>query len=484
MCATSAAPHAITSAMKRLSAFASTLASAIAFYFSLGLGDQWWLTWIAPVPVLWFAFGKTGPGSAFLVALLAAALGGCSILRAYAELLPPFVLVTIIGSFAVTFALSVLGARHIDRRLGPIAAMFAFAALWTAFDFLASFSQAGGSASSPAAAEVGAPFLIQSAALVGFLGVTFLLGFVAAGIALSLRHRIAAPLMVVIAVFAANAAYGVWRSATPAKGHVRVALIDSDKTMGPIKRANEQAAMKDIDAYASEIAKAAGVQLIVLPENIVQIAPQWRGEAEARLAAASNASGATIVAGFNTQIGGSQRNVSLAFQPNATSPVTYIKRRLVPVLETSLYLPGAGPKVLANGTGLEICKDMDFQAMLRNDMVSTKPRLLAVPAWDFDKDDWAHARVAILRSVENGVPMARSARDGLLTLNDRYGRIVAAARTRGGFRTLVGDLPLDGPGGATLYDRIGDVFGWFCICLSLLLVSWSFFARKALRPTS
>jgi apolipoprotein N-acyltransferase len=130
--------------------------------------------------------------------------------------------------------------------------------------------------------------------------------------------------------------------------------------------------------------------------------------------------------------------------------------------------------VLSNGIGLEICKDMDFHAMLRDDAVATKPLLLAVPAWDFGKDDWSHARVAVMRSVENGVPMARSARDGLLTLNDRYGRIVARARSVGGFTTLIGELPLDGRGGDTIYDRIGDAFGWLCVVLSIALVGLSF----------
>ena len=185
-----------------------------------------------------------------------------------------------------------------------------------------------------------------------------------------------------------------------------------------------------------------------------------------------------LVAGFNTFIDGAQSNVSWAYTPGTQTPVTYEKRRLVPVLEFAIYTPGPGPRALANGTGLEICKDMDFQAMIRTDEVTTKPQLLAVPAWDFDKDDWSHARVAILRSVENGVPMARSARDGLLTLNDRYGRIVAKARTVGPFTTLVGDLPLDGRGGNTLYDKIGDVFGWFCAALGIGLVALSFVKRK------
>jgi len=57
------------------------------------------------------------------------------------------------------------------------------------------------------------------------------------------------------------------------------------------------------------------------------------------------------------------------------------------------------------------------------------------------------------------------------------GRMVAAAPTVGGFTTVVGELPLDGRGGATLYDRIGDLFGWLCLLLGLGLVGASC-ARK------
>jgi apolipoprotein N-acyltransferase len=152
------------------------------------------------------------------------------------------------------------------------------------------------------------------------------------------------------------------------------------------------------------------------------------------------------------------------------------------VLESSIFKPGPGPRALSNGIGLEICKDMDFHAMIRRDEVATKPELLAVPAWDFDTDDWSHARIAILRSVENGVPMARTARTGLLTLNDRYGRIVAQARSAGGFTTLVGDLPLDGRGGMTIYDRIGDAFGWLCVVLALGISAASLVPRGRMLP--
>ncbi len=216
----------------------------------------------------------------------------------------------------------------------------------------------------------------------------------------------------------------------------------------------------------------------MLPENISRVAPAWRDEAQAKLTQAATDVGATLVAGFNTWLDGAQRNVSWAFAPDARTPVTYIKRRLVPVVETKFFTPGPGPKVLPSGIGLEICKDMDFHAMLRHDEVATHPRLLAVPAWDFDTDDWSHGRVAIMRSVENGVPMARTARDGLMTLNDRYGRIVAKARTVGPFTTLIGDLPLNGRGGHTIYDRIGDLFGWLCLAFGVVLTRLALFKAK------
>ncbi|MGD0189831.1 MAG: hypothetical protein ABSD74_03720 [Rhizomicrobium sp.] len=464
-----------------MTAIVCALLTAIGFYFSIGLGDQWWLAWLAPIPVLWLAFGDTKFWTAFLAAFVACALGATSILRAYGGTMPPFVLVLGIAGPALMFAASVMGARRVRRALGLVPAMVAFAALWAMWEFLASFDRAGGAVASVANAEVGAPMLIQIASLVSYLGVTFLLGAFSAGIALTLRSRDPVPAALAIALFAANAGFGYWRMSAPPAGSIRVALIDSNDTVGKIRTDDRTATLGAVDAYAAEIAKldTAHVQLIVLPENISRVAPEWRADAQARLAAAAAPTGATLVAGFNSFVDGAQRNVSWAFAPGTMTPVIYEKRRLVPGLETAFYTPGPGPRALSNGIGLEICKDMDFQGMIREDEVATRPALLAVPAWDFDADDWSHARVAVMRSVENGVPMARTARDGLLTLNDRYGRIVAEKRTVGGFTTLIGDLPLAGRGGDTLYDRIGDVFGWICLAASALLLGATFVRKRS-----
>lgn len=456
-------------------AIVCTLLSALGFYLSLGLGSQWWLLWIAPVPVLWLAFGESRPWIVLLASWAAFALGLSNLLHAYAGILPAPALAFWPIVPGLLFALAVIGSRQVWRALGPIPAVLAFAALWTASDLLISLVSAAGSIGSPATAEAGAPILVQSASLVGFCGVTFLIGAVAAGLALGLRTRRISPLILAVALFAANAAYGYWRISAPATGSERVALIDSNDTVGPQRKPDEKSELAAVDSYAAQIERLRGrqVQLILLPENISRIDSPWRSVAEARLAAAANATGATVVAGFSTLVDGAPRNVAWAFRPGITMPTTYEKRHLVPVLESSVFKPGPGPVVLPDGTGLEICLDMDYQRMLRSDARTTGPKLLAVPAWDFGADGWFHARDAMMRSVENGVPMARSARDGLLTLNDRFGRVVAESSTVGGFTTIVGELPLAGRGGATLYDRIGDAFGWLCFALGLTLVGAS-----------
>jgi apolipoprotein N-acyltransferase len=487
---------------------AAMLLTAAGCYFSFGLGDAWWLAWLAPVPVLWLAFGELKLSMAFLAAWGGFALGLTSLLRAYVHVLPGQVLALNILAPSLLFALATIGARRVNAALGPVAAMFAFAALWAGGDLLLSFNPGMGSIMSPAGAEVAAPVLIQSASLVGFVGITFLLGIVASGLALSLQTRNPAPVLIAAGLFAANATYGYLRLSQPSTGSIRVALINSntygywvDAIQPQTETGIAQAAREIVDAYTAEIRKLGrgDVQLIVLPENVARLDASWRDEARAKLASAADMTGAVVVGGFNAEVDGARRNVAWAFEPGTSSPVTYQKRHLVPAIESDVFTPGLEPRVLSDGVEPEICFDMDFPKTIRRDAVAMQPRLFAVPASEIGThgdwsnlapaaDHWFHARNAVLRSVENGVPMARSAGRGLLTLSDRYGRIVSQARSSESFTTLVGNLPLNGRGGSTLYNRIGDMFGWLCLILGggLLSASLSLAARlrSEARPLS
>jgi apolipoprotein N-acyltransferase len=97
--------------------------------------------------------------------------------------------------------------------------------------------------------------------------------------------------------------------------------------------------------------------------------------------------------------------------------------------------------------------------------------LLLVPAWDFVRDGRLHSRMAVVRGVENGFAIARSAAAGRLTASDRYGRVIAEAITSPAMPvTVVTDLGIRA--GGTWYLKLGDAFAWVCMAALALLLCW------------
>jgi apolipoprotein N-acyltransferase len=104
---------------------------------------------------------------------------------------------------------------------------------------------------------------------------------------------------------------------------------------------------------------------------------------------------------------------------------------------------------------------MDFPKLSR-EYATEGANLLLVPAWDFNVDGWLHARMAVLRAVENGFALARSARNGLLTLSDNRGRILAEGETvPDRFVSINGKVNVSRE--QTFYSRTGDWFAWLCV---------------------
>ena len=104
-------------------------------------------------------------------------------------------------------------------------------------------------------------------------------------------------------------------------------------------------------------------------------------------------------------------------------------------------------------------------------------RLMIVPADDFGRDQWIHARMAIMRGVENGFAVLRSAFDGLETISDAQGRVLVSAPTsQAGMVAVQADVPLGS--GPTLYTRVGDIFPYVCALLSVLVGAWLFVGRR------
>lgn len=149
---------------------------------------------------------------------------------------------------------------------------------------------------------------------------------------------------------------------------------------------------------------------------------------------------------------------------------SYNKHHLLPPGEDR-FTPGTKRAVVAGidgRWGLEICKDLDFPRLSR-EYSRDGVALLIVPASDFVDDGWLHGRMAILRGVESGFSMARSARLGILTASDDRGRVLVERDTIGPvFAVAVANIPVRHD--STLYSRFGNWFAWVCVALLLACV--------------
>jgi apolipoprotein N-acyltransferase len=217
--------------------------------------------------------------------------------------------------------------------------------------------------------------------------------------------------------------------------------------------------------YAAEITRLAqqGAQVIVLPEKIVNTIPAT-GIAIKNIflnAAASNQ--VAIVAGY-TQFtnDNTKQNRALVISAKGELLSDYQKVNLFEGEARSGFIPGNDISIfdLNNiASGVAICKDMDYSGFIRR-YDKNNNLVMYVPAWDFIQDGWLHSRMAILRGVENGYAIVRTARQGQLTISDHKGKVLyEASCTNNKAAALTGKFPLVST--KTIYSQFGDWFGYF-----------------------
>ena len=430
----------------RIPLLCAVLAGAC-FALSSHFEAAWWLAWVAPVPVLALAFGRTNPVAVLAAALAAGVLAGLALAAPYLGVVPGPTLTGAIALNGIGLAACVMLARFAGRTLFPIAGPFAFAALWTVWDFVAA-SGPDGALASPAYSQAGIPLLIQAVPLFGAWVVTFLIGTTAGLVALAFARRNSLYLLPAAALIAANLVYGTIALKQAQGPERRVMLIDSDALAEASTIDSRDIALGAVLAYAAEIRlKAKGVDLVVLPERIAILRTGWRDEALDYLQAVSSATGAKIVAGFELRGQAGARNIAYTIKPDGSAPTAYVQASM----------QGGATKDVA----VAISHDMNFFDAMRTRMASLHTGLVAIPAWDFGSDGGAEARKAVMRGLESGFAMARAARDGRLTLSDAQGRILAMISTApDGFTVLSRHVAAGLHPGDTLYDRIGDAFIW------------------------
>lgn len=446
-----------------------------------GLTPWWPPMWFAPLPILWFA-AEAAWWAAGLAALVALPLGMLNIWVFFHTFVPTAIVTRIYVIEGLVFALAVLLYRALLKRRAHWAALLSFPALLVSFEWLMNMASPHGTGGSLAYTQLDFLPFLQLASITGLWGMSFLLLLFPTGLALGWQlHKTARKdalriLGVTGGVLGAVLIFGTVRLLLPPHtgSTLKVGLVASDGMNEGVADAGQPTA-KLFQAYAKPVAALAeqGARVVVLPEKLgVAVEPDTKA-LDAELQSLAEQTHAMVVAGLIRVV-----------PPSATNPVkiryneariytpglpvaSYDKEHLLPPFESNLtpgadmtLLPGADGK----GTwGVAICKDMDFTPLGRR-YGQAGTGLMLVPGWDFFADYIQHGHMAIMRGVESGFSVARSAKGGSLYASDDRGRVLAEVKSDSApFATLLVEVPAAHD--PTLFLILGDWFAWVAVLL-------------------
>jgi apolipoprotein N-acyltransferase len=465
---------------------AAGLASAAFSYLGTGLRPIWWLLWLAPVPVLAIAPRLRG-SAAFLLGSFAWVIGEMNQWNyvTHAIEMPMQIVILFFVIPAVAFGFGVLFMRSFLQHGSLFLASLAFPVYWVAYEYLTEIGSPHSTWGNLAYTQMNCLPIIQVASITGLWGISFIV-FLFAGTIAALSSGAGKPwqrrglTIAVGTVICVLFLFGEWRlRSNPSAQSVAVTLVAKDVPMSVYLGPEEQA-LKLLREYADEVRRTTpvGTQVVVLPEKIGRVSESALAKVDALFSSAATATRAAIVLGLVRRTPFAAFNSSRFYSPDGKLEANYDKHHLLPGIEPEK--PGDKRVNLDRPSGrwgLQICKDMDFPKLSR-EYAGDGANLLLVPAWDFNVDRWLHARMAVLRAVENGFALARSARNGLLTLTDNRGRILAEAATvPGRFVSITGEVNVTPA--ATFYTRTGDWFAWLCVAMFLVLLASRFWVSAS-----
>lgn len=438
-----------------------------------GLTPFWPLAWLAPIPLLIAVLGASRWG-ALAYGVIAGATSMALMLNYFLGLIGspiPAVVITLIK--ALIWGAMALAVRGAVRHLPTWAAVFVFPALMAGVETLVAATSPHGSAGALAYSQMDFLPAIQIASLGGAPAITFVVTLFSSAIAFLFAKRAFVAALAPALIVSGALAFGYARLnayGDPFTGPMQATLIAGDQFEGvPTDWRMVW------NGYTPQIERAADEhrRIVLLPEKIAHLEPSERAAAIEQLAEIARRRDVLLVVGADDEAENGRFNRAFAFTRAGWE--SYDKRHMIPGLESE-FAPGAADLLFEHEGvryGVAICKDLDFPALGR---AYAGVSVLLVPAWDFTEDAWLHSRMAVLRGVENGYAIVRSARNGVLTVSDAYGRVSDEAPS--GPQTAYNvEIPLNAPG-PTLYARIGDAFGRSMLALAALLIAWTLWARR------
>jgi len=381
---------------------------------------------------------------------------------------------------ALLWGFLIMAARRVVVRYQAWWTVFVFPVLYVAVDTLAAALLPDGNFGSLAYSQGDVLPILQVTSLLGTAGLLFLITLVPSTLAVALaygrflRHGWIAYATTAV-LFGSAIIYGYIRLQSRVTGaETTFGMVSIDDAIGLKASApyisNILAGYdKNVTALASQ-----GAHVIVLPEKIAFITPAKVSEWQQHFGALALKNHVWLEVSVGIYDGKNPTNWAWLFTPEGAQAASYEKHHMAPPERHERYVSGTDYSVVTidgYAYGLAICKDMHFASFGRA-YGERHAAVMLVPAWDFDYlDGWLASRITTVRGIENGYTIVRASREGLLTVSDAYGRILAernSSEMPGS--SLLAKVVVSEPV-PTLYTRIGNLFGWICVAVSVVFLS-------------
>jgi len=395
-------------------------------------------------------------------------------------------------------------------RRRPALAFWAAPFLWISFEYAITHFLTGFPWGVLGLSQARNIWFIQTAAVTGVYGISFVLVLFQSTFVFSIRTRKRAPFVLGAVLLVLVHLAGFLALARPSEtkdaftAGVIQGNVSSDVYWTSTPAAEIRSLFEQHLALTRQAAKA-GARLVIWPEFTVPLCfscdDPMSLEFKAALTGFVQTSGTALLLGTNEIAGPPEArkyfNTALSLGPDLKS-TGYAKMHLVPFGEYTPYkavfgfiekvthavgevTPGTEPVLHAFGPwkfGSPICYEVIFPDLVRRFTKGGANFLVTIT-----NDGWygrtsapyQHFANAILRAVENRRPLLRAATTGISGFIDPYGRVVS--ETKIGERTFLTGRVTPGTG-LTPYVRFGDWFSWLCLTAGALTLILALFKRR------
>lgn len=478
--------------------------------------DQFYLAWIALVPLILFVHRVHSIKAAFWGGLIAGLLQNSMLLIWMQPVLTRYggisnglswlafgLLMPVLSAY---LAVACLVTKFLARRIGA-AAIFLFPAILVCFEYLLSISPFGGFPWLLAGySQSRFLSLIQIADVTGVYGISFLLACVSVSLSWIFitnyrKMRAYIPLAVMVALILSCLLYGRfslrrWREADPP---YRVAILQ-----GNIAFEDPAASSVDkfLDRYARLANQAKHSDLLILPESPTPAS--FDDDSKYRESLASLAKRHPLGMVFNN-VRSSEKavevehfNSAYLISQEGKPAGTYDQIHLVPFGEyiplkqflsfidtiskdAGEYHPGQDIRIIRIGgrpANAIICFEAVFPGLARRFTLNGSELMINIV-----NDGWygntaapyQHVQIARFRAIENRRYFLRAANTGISAVIEPNGAITAAT---GILKEAVCEAKFDFINYQTIYTRYGNVFIYLCAIISCGFLTFSAFKNN------